>query len=119
MRTILFTTVTAGLLFFLSGCVVGNYVSSTTGETKVSQAPLKLKLLRNARWTYYAYTNSAAFMYYENARYRKRGDTIYMRARTYFGDTNTIDKQFFPQFVVSGDSLKSLHHNVTYVKAKK
>lgn len=80
---------------------------------------MKLKLLHKARWTYYAYTNSSAFLYYENARYRKKGDTIYMRAHTYYGDTNTIEKKFIPQYVVSGDSLKSIHFDIAYIKENK
>lgn len=106
----------SGLL--LTSCMTGKYVSEPTGERTISQAPMKLKCFGKAQYTYYAYSNSAVEMYQENAKYKKKGDTIYMRSRTYYGDTNDISKDFFPQFVVMGDSLVSLHYDVAYVKDK-
>ncbi len=107
----------SGLLF--TSCMTGKYVSEPTGERTISQAPMKLKCFGKAQYTYYGYSTSAVEMYQENAKYKKKGDTIYMRVRTYYGDTNEISKDFLPQYVVSGDSLVSLHYDVAYVRKKK
>ncbi len=115
--------VAACILFssvLLTGCVAGNYVSTSTGKTQtVTQAPMKLKLCRKARWTYYGYSNSAVFMYYETAKYRKKGDTIFMHSRIAYGDTSKQEKLFVPSYVVSGDSLISLEHSIAYIRKKK
>ncbi len=107
----------SSLLF--TSCMTGNYVSEPTGERTISQAPMKLKLCGKAQYTYYAYSNSAVEMYQESTKFKKKGDTIYMRTRTYYGDTNDISKDFMPQFVVMGDSLKSLSYDMAYIKKKK
>jgi len=106
----------SGLL--LTGCMTGKYVSKPTGKRTISQAPMKLKMCGKAQYTYYAYSNSAVQMYQENAKYKKKGDTIFMRSRTYYGDTNEISKEYFPQFVVKGDSLISIDYDMMYVKKK-
>lgn len=107
----------ASLLF--TGCMVGNYVSKPTQKDGITQAPMKLRLFRKARWTYYGYSNSAVFMYYENARYKKKGDTVYMRSRAAYGDTSELDKTFYPEYVISGDSLVSLNYGIAYIRKRK
>ncbi len=114
----------ASIYFFFTGllltsCMTGKYVSEPTGERAITQAPMKLKAFGKAQYTYYSYSNSAVEMYQENAKYKKKGDTIYMRTRTYYGDTNDVSKDYFPQFVVMGDSLVSLEYDMAYVKKKK
>lgn len=109
--------ISSGVL--LTGCMTGKYVSQPTGERTISQAPMKLKMCGKAQYTYYAYSNSAVQMYQEQAKFKKKGDTIYMRARTYYGDTNEVSKDFFPEFVVSGDSLLSIDYDMMYVKSRK
>lgn len=106
----------SGLL--LTSCMTGKYVSEPTGERTISQAPMKLKAFGKAQYTYYAYANSAVEMYQETTKYKKKGDTIYMRNRSYYGDTNEISKDFVPYFVVMGDSLVSLDYDVAYIKNK-
>ena len=80
---------------------------------------MKLKLCGKAQYTYYAYSNSAVEMYQESTKFKKKGDTVYMRSRSYFGDTTEISKDFIPQFVLMGDSLVSLEYDMAYVKKKK
>lgn len=108
-----------GMFAFMTSCISGNYVSRPTGDAGITQAPLKLKLSRKARFTYYGYTNSAAFMYYENTKFKKKGDTIYMRPRRFYGDTTEVDKSFQPVYVINGDSLVSLKYEVAYIKKSK
>lgn len=105
--------------FVLTSCMTGKYTSKATGPNTISQAPMKLKLCGNAKYTYYSYSNSAVQMYEENAKFKKKGDTIFMRTRTYFADTTTIGKELYPQYVIMGDSLVSLDYDVAYVKEKR
>lgn len=112
----LITTAILCVTFFLTGCVSGNYISEPTGASTVTQAPMKLNFFRKARWTYYTTNNASTSMYYENARFKKRGDTIYMRPRSFYGDTIHSAKEFIPQYVVNGDSLLSVSFDLAYVK---
>lgn len=113
----------ATILFFssliLSSCITGKYVSKPTGNRTISQAPMKLKMCGKAQFTYYAYSNSAVEMYRETTKYKKKGDTLYMRARTYYGDTTEVSKDFVPKYYIQGDTLISLKYDVMYVKKKK
>ncbi|XOV67460.1 MAG: hypothetical protein ACFHU9_17735 [Fluviicola sp.] len=102
----------------LTGCMTGKYVSKPTGENAVTQAPMKLKMCGKAQYTYYAYRNSAVEMYTEYSKFKKKGDTIYMRERTYYGDTSEVADEFKPKFVIMGDSLVSLKYEMAYVKEK-
>ena len=77
---------------------------------------MDLKLLGKAKYTFYGFNNSSVQLYQETTRYKKKGDTIYMRSRTYFLDTTKIAKTFYPQYVISGDSLVSLDYDVAYIK---
>jgi len=104
---------------FLTSCITGKYVSEPTGQSTISQAPMKLKMCGKAQFTYYAYSNSAVEMYQETTKYKKKGDTLFMRARSYYGDTNEVSKDFVPEYLIQGDSLLSLKYDVMYVKKKK
>ncbi|GAB5417906.1 MAG: hypothetical protein Crog4KO_23460 [Crocinitomicaceae bacterium] len=104
--------------FVLSSCMTGKYVSEATGPNSITQAPMKLKLCGKAKYTYYSYSNSAVQMYEENAKFKKKGDTLFMRARTYYADTTTIGKKYYPEYLIVGDSLVSLDHDVAYIKQK-
>ncbi|MCR9174327.1 MAG: hypothetical protein NXI10_17650 [bacterium] len=110
----------SAILFFSSllftSCVTGKYVSKPTGDRGISQAPMKLKMCGKAQYTYYAYSNSAVEMYQENAKYKKKGDTIFMQPRTYYGDTTEVSEKYTPKYLVAGDSLISLEYNMMYVK---
>lgn len=103
----------------LTSCLTGNFVSKTSGTQSITQAPMKLRLCHKARWTYYGYSNSAVFMYYEEAKFRKKGDTIYFRSRIEHGDTTKQEKIYEAKFVKSGDSLISLDQFPSYVRRGK
>jgi hypothetical protein len=119
MKTVKLTIYFLISSFLLTSCLSGKYVSKSRGEAAINQAPMRLKLCGNAEYTYYAYSNSAVTMYQEDAKFKKKGDTVYMRSRTYYGDTTEISKDFMPRFVIMGDSLVSLDYNMAYVKKKK
>lgn len=104
--------------FLLTSCITGEYVSKSQGEDTITQAPMRLKPCGKAEYTYYTYSNSAVTMYQENAKYKKKGDTVYMRTRTYYGDTTEVSKDFMPRFVIVDESLVSLEYDMTYVKKK-
>lgn len=104
--------------FFLSSCVTGKYIAEPIGKNSVTQAPMKIKLTRKAEWTYYTPGYTMSYSYTQNARFKKKNDTIYMRERTYFGDTTEIGKEFTPHYTVSGDSLYSIDYDFVYVKKK-
>lgn len=105
--------------FLMTSCMTGNYVSKSTGPNSATQAPMKLKLCGKAKYTYYSFHNSSVQLYEETAKFKKKGDTIFMRSRTYFADTTMISKGYHPQYVVMGDSLVSLKYDVAYIKQKK
>lgn len=75
-------------------------------------------MCHKVRWTYYAYTNSGAVLYYEDGKYSKKNDTIYIHSRKEHLDKEKMVKVLEPAFVVSGDSLTSLDWGFVYVKAK-
>lgn len=103
-----------------TSCVTGHYVSKkTSGTQTVTQAPMKLRLCHKARWTYYGYSTSAVFMYYEDAKFRKKGDTLYFRSRIEHGDTTKQEKIYEAKFVKRGDSLISLDNFPSYVRRGK
>jgi len=106
------------ITFSLSSCISGKYIAEPTGKNVVTKAPMKLKLIPTAEWTYYTPNYTMSYSYTENARYKKKGDTLYMRERTYFGDSTELSKEFTPRFVVGDDSLYSIEYDFIYVKKK-
>jgi len=114
---ILFSVVLISISF--ASCMTGNYVSKTSGTQTVTQAPMKLRLCHKARWTYYGYSTSAVFMYYEDAKFQKKGDTLYFRSRIEHGDTTKQEKIYEAKFVKQGDSLISLDNFPSYVRLGK
>ncbi|MDX2361785.1 MAG: hypothetical protein QNK23_13330 [Crocinitomicaceae bacterium] len=119
---ILFTSIVVAVL--ISGCVAGNYTSEQSMATSSAQtcnsiAPMKLNSMKKVIWTRYAFTNSYANPYEEHAKWRRKGDTLYMRGAIYNGDDELESKIYTPSFLIQGDTLISLRADCSnYVKAK-
>lgn len=100
----------------LTNCISGNYVSREVGASTVTQAPLKLKINKQARWTYYEVSSSAVNTYYENAKYRVSGDTLMLTCRAFYGDTSQLDETLIPRYIIIGDSLISMDYDMAYIR---
>ena len=109
---------------FLTSCIIGNYRSEQTlanssALTCNSIAPMKLNTMRRVTWTRYKFTNSYANPYEEYARWRKKGDTLYMMGAIYNGEDKIKSKEYTPTFLIQGDTLVSLRADCSnYVKGK-
>lgn len=103
----------------LAGCGLGKYrTASNASEYASNEAPLKLKPFGKARWTHYQITTSTSYMYYEDCRFKKKHDTLFLKRRAIYGDTAILGKQFIPTYVVKGDTLESIDWDLKYVKTK-
>jgi hypothetical protein len=120
MKNFLLTSIIAGSLLVLIGCgVTGKYhTNSTRTSYAVNEAPLKLKVFGKARWTHYDMTTSTAYMYYEDVKYKKKDDTLYLRRRAIYGDSTIQRKEYIPAYIIKGDTLESIDWNLRYVKTK-
>lgn len=120
MKNLLVLSIIAGSLLVLVGCgVSGKYhTNSTRSSYAVNEAPLKLKPFGKARWTHYDMTTSTAYKYYEDVKYKKKDDTLYLRRRAIYGDSTIQMKEFVPAYLIKGDTLESIDWNLKYVKAK-
>ena len=106
----------------LTGCITGKYrseqsMSNSSALSCNSIAPMKIKTRRTVIWTRYQFTNSSATEYEEYAKWRKVGDTLFMKGAIYNGEEKIKSKEYTPTFLIQGDTLVSLQADCSnYVK---
>ncbi len=120
MKRIISISIFALALITLIGCgVSGKYRTNEAGNSyALNEAPLKLKIFGKARWTHYQVTTSTSYMYYEDVKYKKKNDTLFLRRRAIYGDSAIQQKEFIPVYLVKGDTLESIDWDMSYVKTR-
>jgi len=118
MKNIFSISVLIIALTILVGCGVSGKYHTETGNSSytLNEAPLKLKPFGKARWTHYAMTTSTSYKYYEDVKYKKKNDTLFLRRRAIYGDTAILGKQYVPKYLIKGDTLQSIEWDLKYVK---